>query len=77
MLHSACRNGCSGAVSALIEKGADIHAVNKVRWRQVGWTPLYSASFGGHVAAVRLLLDAGADIAATEEVSSDASRCAL
>ena len=45
-----------------------------MEFRKVGWTPLYSASFDGHVDVVAMLLDNGADITVKEEVGKWAGR---
>ncbi|RTE68952.1 hypothetical protein BHE90_016671 [Fusarium euwallaceae] len=53
----SCANGSAEVVDVLLEKGADITAVDKN-----GVTPLIAASAAGHTEVVKLLLEKGADI---------------
>lgn len=48
---------CGRAVKLLLEKGADMTVANND-----GWTPLKSASSGGHLKVVKLLLKEGASL---------------
>lgn len=56
-LHSACYEGHPEVVEFLLEKGADIEALNGR-----GFTPLQLAVYGGRRDVVELLLEKGADI---------------
>lgn len=56
-LFEATRKGDVAAVTALLDKGADVNA--KFRY---GTTALFKAAERGHVAVVKLLLDRGADV---------------
>jgi hypothetical protein len=57
-LHWAARNGHLESVQALLDRGADIMAVDKN-----GWTPLFPAAcWGQHGAIVKLLLERGANL---------------
>jgi hypothetical protein len=55
-LFEAARKGDAAAVTALLDKGADVNA--KFRY---GQTALFKASERGHAAVVKVLLDRGAD----------------
>jgi ankyrin repeat protein len=55
-LYTAAKSGRYGAVRALIEGGADIHAEGGL-----SCTPLRAACYGGHHGIVELLLQKGAD----------------
>jgi uncharacterized protein len=57
-LHFAAYLGGAAAVRALLDAGADVHAVARNDMRV---QPLHSAAALGDVEACRLLLDAGAD----------------
>ncbi|KAM0416002.1 hypothetical protein ACHAPT_013029 [Fusarium lateritium] len=57
----SCANGSAEVVDVLLEKGADITAVDKN-----GLIPLIAASAGGHMEVVKLLLEKGADITAID-----------
>jgi ankyrin repeat protein len=56
-LFEATRRGDVAAVTALLDRGADVNA--KFRY---GTTALFKAAERGHVAVVKLLLDRGADV---------------
>lgn len=56
-LWEATRGGDAAAVTALLDKGADVNA--KFRY---GTTALFKAAERGHVAVVRVLIDRGADV---------------
>jgi hypothetical protein len=56
-LFEATRKGDAAAVTALLDKGADVNA--KFRY---GTTALFKAAEKGHVSVVRVLLDRGADV---------------
>jgi cytohesin len=60
-LHKSARRGHRGAVSALIEFGANIEAVD-AEFR----TPLHKAAFRGHKEIVELLLQSGANAEAKD-----------
>ncbi|KAM6513853.1 hypothetical protein FALCPG4_015060 [Fusarium falciforme] len=53
----SCANGSTEVVDVLLEKGADITAVDKN-----GLTPLIAASAAGHMEVVKLLLEKGVDV---------------
>ena len=55
-LHESARRGHVEAVHALLRRGADINAVDRM-----GRTALMDAAWEGHAAVVKLLLEAGAD----------------
>jgi ankyrin repeat protein len=55
-LHAALAGGCVEAALLLIERGADVKAVDSG-----GYTPLHIAAENGQVAAVKALLARGAD----------------
>ena len=57
LLHFSAFNGKASYVSALLDRGADIHAKNNH-----GWASLMAASANGRVSCISLLLDRGADI---------------
>jgi ankyrin repeat protein len=57
LLHKAAKNGHTEVVTLLLDRGADINAINCD-----GSTPLHKAASNGHTEVVRLLLDKGADI---------------
>ena len=57
VLMRAARDGYSGAVSLLLEKGVDINHKNNL-----GYTALTVAAIGSHSEVVKLLLAAGVDI---------------
>lgn len=56
-LHWAASSGMPGVVADLLERGADISAVDSQ-----GASPLHDAVHGGDAETVRVLLDGGADI---------------
>jgi len=56
-LFEAVRKGDAAAVTALLDKGADVNA--KFRY---GSTALFKAAERGHAAVVKVLLDRGADV---------------
>lgn len=56
-LFEAVRKGDAAAVTALLDKGADVNA--KFRY---GQTALFKAAERGHTAVVKVLLDRGADV---------------
>ena len=56
-LFEAVRKGDAAAVTALLDKGADVNA--KFRY---GQTALFKAAERGHAAVVKVLLDRGADV---------------
>lgn len=60
-LHIASANGYNVIVNYLIQKGTDIHCINKK-----GEAPIHAAVFKGRVETVNLLLDKGTDIEITE-----------
>jgi ankyrin repeat protein len=55
-IHESARRGHVDAVQALVERGADLNAVD-----QMGRTALMDAAWEGHPAVVKALLEAGAD----------------
>lgn len=57
----AARSGNLEAVNALLDAGADIHAVD-----HHGSTALHRAAFGGHRQVIRALVDAAAELEATD-----------
>jgi uncharacterized protein YceK len=56
-LQKAASNGDISAVTAMLDKGADINARNV--W---GYTALMSAAWSGHTAMVQMLINKGADV---------------
>src|SRR5687768_2629188 len=56
-MFEAVRKGDAAAVTALLDKGADVNA--KFRY---GQTALFKAAERGHAAVVKVLLDRGADV---------------
>ena len=56
-LFEAVRNGNAAAVTALLDKGADVNA--KYRY---GMTALFKAAERGHADVVKVLLDRGVDV---------------
>ncbi|CAG9534670.1 unnamed protein product [Cercopithifilaria johnstoni] len=63
-LHLACGYNRVTAVKILLEKGADVQAVDIGCYR--GLVPLHNASSFGHLEVVNLLLEAGADLQAED-----------
>jgi len=61
-LHLAAIWGFADLVSALVERGADVNALN-----EYGHTPIYYAARHGHREAVKALINAGADISGIVE----------
>lgn len=57
LLHQASRQGRTAAVRLLLEKRADVNALNKYRM-----TPLHSAAIQGHLETAALLVSRGADM---------------
>lgn len=57
-LHLAAFSGVPGAVQMLLDRGADIHARARTRFKN---TPLQVALLDGQLATVKLLLERGAD----------------
>lgn len=57
-LHLAAFSGVPGAVQLLLDRGADVHARARSKFRN---TPLQAALLAGQLATARLLLDHGAD----------------
>jgi ankyrin repeat protein len=55
-IHESARRGHVDAVQALVQRGADLNAVD-----QMGRTALMDAAWEGHPAVVKALLEAGAD----------------
>lgn len=68
-LHQAADHGWIDVCDILIDRGANIDAVNGY-----GWRPLHIASFRGHIELCRALLDRGADIQA---ITQDEGESAL
>lgn len=60
-LHVACRRDHVRIVRLLVNKGANVNAVNKS-----GETPLHTAVFAGSMLSARLLLKHGADVNARD-----------
>ena len=58
-LHAAAYNGHLAICRLLLDKGAQVEAIDNI-----GWTPLHQAARQGHVEIVRLLCDRGADVEA-------------
>ncbi len=56
-LHAAARQGKIKALSALLERGAEVNAKDVH-----GCTPLHSAAYGGHTRAAEYLLGHGAEV---------------
>ena len=56
-LHFAAYHGHAGAITALLEAGADLEA----REDEYGYTPLHSAAFNDQADAIAALIEAGAD----------------
>mmetsp|Transcript_41872 Transcript_41872/g.100899 ORF Transcript_41872/g.100899 Transcript_41872/m.100899 type:complete len:251 (-) Transcript_41872:94-846(-) len=59
-LHWACEGDHLEVVKVLIEKGADVHAKNRI-----GGTSLHAACSTGQLELVKLLVEKGADVRAT------------
>jgi hypothetical protein len=57
-LHLAAFSGVAGAVQLLLDRGADIHARARTRFKN---TPLQVALLDGQLATAKLLLERGAD----------------
>lgn len=57
-LHLAAFSGVPGAVRLLLDRGADVHARARSKFKN---TPLQAALLAGQLATVRLLLERGAD----------------
>ena len=60
LMTAAC-NGHLDICRLLIDKGAQVEAINSI-----GWTPLHQAARYGYVGIVRLLCDRGADVEARD-----------
>jgi ankyrin repeat protein len=60
-LMRAALTGQAAAISALVDKGADVNAKD-----QSGRTALMEAAFGGHVETVQALIERGADVNAKD-----------
>ncbi|HRQ65644.1 MAG TPA: ankyrin repeat domain-containing protein [Xanthomonadaceae bacterium] len=56
-LHVAASAGASAVIESLLEAGADIRALDGIRW-----TPLMHAVAGGRAAVVQRLIDAGSPL---------------
>ena len=56
-LHEAAKSGCSRRVNALLEAGANVHAIDRF-----GRTALHIAAQGGHCSVFTSLLNAGANL---------------
>lgn len=69
-LHRAAIHGNTDAAKLLIERGADIEAVDD----RYGFTPLISAALSGRLEIVRLLIKAGANIEARDRSGRTALR---
>ena len=72
LLHRAARDGNMKMLVTLINRGADMEAIDTEHRA----TPLNWASFFGRVHAVDLLLDAGANPEAANAHGLDARKCA-
>ena len=55
-MHRAAWNGNKNVMQLLLDRGAELNAVD-----QDGWTPLHGATLHGHKDVVQLLLERGAD----------------
>ena len=60
-LHAAAFNGHLAICRLLLDKGAQVDAINSF-----GYTPLHYAAYQGHVEIVCLLCDRGADVEARD-----------
>lgn len=60
-LMRACLIGHTAAVTALLDRGAEVNPSDSN-----GWTPLMEAAFGGHSDTIRALLERGADVNAKD-----------
>ena len=69
-LHFAAASGSADAVTALLDRGADVN----VREPQWGQTPLMFAAALGRTAVVKTLVTRGADIRATANVVDISAR---
>jgi len=58
-LHKAARNGQAEVIKLLLDRGADVNAIDKARIRG---SPLHHAVSMGHLDCVRILCDHGADL---------------
>lgn len=59
-IHEAARQGHTGMLKIMVEKGVDIN-LSKDAPARAGMTPLHEACAAGHRDVVKLLMDAGAD----------------
>lgn len=59
-IHMAVRNGHTGMLNAMIEKGVNVN-LTEDKPAEAGVTPLHEACIYGHRDAIRLLIAAGAD----------------
>ena len=72
LLHVASHWGDIGAVSLLIENGADVNAKG-----DMGCTPLYMAISAGHARSAKLLLKSGANVNDTNELGTSSYKLAM
>ena len=56
-IHGAAMKGDVAAITAALDSGADVNAID-----MVGASPLYWAAQGGHLTAAKLLIERGADV---------------
>ena len=66
-LIGAANQGDVGAVSRLLEGGADVDAANSR-----GVTPLIAAAYRGHIEVAKLLIEAGADVNVQDDTQQSA-----
>ena len=75
-IHLAAKNGHTGMLKAMMEKGANINLTEDSP-AEAGITPLHLACRYGHADAVRLLVAAGADDSAKNAKGETAAHLAL
>ena len=75
-VHLAARQGHTGMLKAMIEKGVDVNLAKDAPAR-TGMTPLHEACAAGHRDVVKLLMDAGADDTARDAEGETPAHLAL
>lgn len=75
-VHLAARQGHTGMLKAMIEKGVDVN-LEKDAPARAGMTPLHEACAAGHRDVVKMLIDAGADDAVKDSEGETPAHLAL